>query len=793
MGARLSGADAVYAAADAWVGRALRSDDSLFTPGRRIWTSELLGELHRRFLNRPDESGDTFFEKLERQLNGSPPEVYQLMAEVLYVHFLIVSTTDSTNQEEQLKRILNWSPATVAVPPELVAGLTPGLATPGMAFHTYRPYQVGLIIEFAGQWKRLRAHQRARLLAEPEEFKEFVTRLELHSELLRERPNTPRIQRQALLHLVHPDSFEAIVSADHKARIAAAFSGLLDDPAEDIDRRLQQIRATLERDLGGGTFHFYQPEIRAQWDGGGGADPDPWDAFIAGARAFVDSGRLDVEETDYKVEIGRRLAGARRALLSRSADWRDLVRRGIRGNLIFAIQQARFRDWINEDSDTSLQALSALWADDDVTVSERVRGFTALLPRAASGGPGVRTTLASVLLMGVDVRTYPPFRVRLFEAAYTRTGFPQLGSGADEAEQYDHALDFLDRVIEEASARGLSLRHRLDAQSIVWAVLRTDDGPGGENGDPPDPEPVSLEQLAEELSLPVSFLEEITTLLDDKRQVIFQGPPGTGKTYVAQALARCLAASDARVTLVQFHPSYAYEDFVQGYRPALREGQPTFELRGGPLLRAAERASAEPDDTHVLVIDEINRGNLAKVFGELYFLLEYRGQTIRLQYSDEAFALPDNLYIIGTMNTADRSIALVDLALRRRFHFVEFHPDEWPVRGLLRRWLSAGGASEMEWVADVVDLANEQLRDDRHAAIGPSHFMRPNLSEADVKRIWRHSVRPYVEERLFGSDEQLAAFDLETLRAKAASGDATGEPGTTGDEATTTDAGTPEP
>ena len=778
MGTRLSGAGTVYAAADAWVGRALRVDDSLFTPGRRIWAIEWLGELRRRFLNRPDKSGDTFFEKLERQLEGSPPEVYQLMAEVLYVHFLIVTTADSADEEERVKRILNWSPVPVSVPSELVAGLSPGLANPGIAFHTFRPFQVGLIIEFAEQWKQLRADERDRLLADPWAFKDFLTGLELHSELLRERPNTPRIQRQALLHIVHPDSFETIVSADQKSKIAAAFSGLVDHPEEDVDRRLQQIRAVLERGRGD-TFQFYQPDVRQQWDGGDG--PDPWDAFVAGAQAFVDSGRLDIEETDYKVEMGRRLAEARRATLSRSADWRDLVKRGVQGNLIFSVELAKFGDWLDEEPDASLRALSALWVEGDAVVSERVRGFAALLPRSASGGPGVQTTLASVLLMGVDVRAYPPFRVTLFEKAYTRTGFPQLDPGADEAEQYEHALDFLDRIIEEASARGLSLRHRLDAQSVVWAVLRTDDETDDGTADPPDREPASLAQLAEELNLPTDFLEEITALLDDKRQVIFQGPPGTGKTYVAQALARCLAGSDGRVTLVQFHPSYAYEDFVQGYRPALRDGQPTFELRGGPLLHAAARARAEPEETHVLVIDEINRGNLAKVFGELYFLLEYRGHSIRLQYSDEAFSLPGNLYLIGTMNTADRSIALVDLALRRRFHFMEFHPDEWPVRDLLRRWLKKGGASEMEWVADVVDLANEQLRDDRHAAIGPSHFMKPNLSEVDVARTWRHSVLPYIEERLFGSAD-LDAFGLDRLRAKAASGDAPTVTGMTEDE-----------
>ena len=200
--------------------------------------------------------------------------------------------------------------------------------------------------------------------------------------------------------------------------------------------------------------------------------------------------------------------------------------------------------------------------------------------------------------------------------------------------------------------------------------------------------PPTLQALANDLLLPASFLEEVATLLDEKKQVIFQGPPGTGKTYVARALARHLAGSEGRVTFVQFHPSYAYEDFVQGFRPVqLNDGQAGFELRDGPLLRAAERAEDEQDADHYLIIDEINRANLGKVLGELYFLLEYRDKGIRLQYSnesDEPFSLPENLYIIGTMNTADRSIALVDLALRRRFSFVEFDTGEEPIKGLLR-------------------------------------------------------------------------------------------------------------
>ena len=363
--------------------------------------------------------------------------------------------------------------------------------------------------------------------------------------------------------------------------------------------------------------------------------------------------------------------------------------------------------------------------------------------------------------MGLDVEKYPPFRITLLNNAYERTGYPKPEPNATEADLYEHALSFLDRFVEVAAEHGLTLRHRLDAQSIVWKFVNELPPLPPVNGPPPSSN--GLQSLAQELTLPAKFLEEINTLLEDKLQVIFQGPPGTGKTYVAQKLAKHLTGSEDRVTLVQFHPSYAYEDFVQGFRPTLESGQPGFELREGPLLRAAEQARNDQNSKHFLVIDEINRGNLARVFGELYFLLEYRDSEMDLQYSEEPFSLPPNLYIIGTMNTADRSIALVDLALRRRFYFVEFHPDDDPVKDVLRNWLNAN-ADNMEWVADLVDRTNEKLRDDRHAAIGPSYFMKSGLDETAVKRIWKHSVLPYIEERLFGNEDRIAEFNLDVLR-----------------------------
>ena len=567
------GVERVYSAAEKWVDAALRNDDSLFTPGRPIWTARLLGEIHRRFLNRPDEGSGSFYDKLEKQLVGSLPDVYQLMGEVLYAHLLIVSTSNSANQQRRIETVLNWSPSPVQIPQELVAALTPGLVTPGQAFHTYRPFQVGLLIEFVEQWKGLAPEERAQRLSDPWTFKELVMGLQLRSRLLRNSQNTPRIQRQALLHLVHPDTFEAIVNPDHKTKIAETFEAYVADPSADVDRNLVQIRSALEAERGR-DFGFYNDDIRPQWNVDGIPVPAP------------------------------------------------------------------------------------------------------------------------------NPRPHTPEKVR-------------------------RALD--------------------------------------------------LDELAEKLFLtePANFLSEIDALLEDKKQVIFQGPPGTGKTYVAQKLAEYLAGPEDRVTLVQFHPSYAYEDFVQGFRPTLKDGQAGFELRDGPLVRAAKRAKDDPDPNrkHFLIIDEINRGSIAKVFGELYFLLEYRDEEITLQYQGdegEKFSLPKNLYIIGTMNTADRSIALIDLALRRRFYFVEFHPDVEPVKGVLRRWMQ-GKHPDMEWVADVVEEANKLLRNDRHAAIGPSYFMKDDLDDDMVERVWKHSVLPYVEERRFGGGEVDQEFRLENLKRQVQS------------------------
>ena len=381
----------------------------------------------------------------------------------------------------------------------------------------------------------------------------------------------------------------------------------------------------------------------------------------------------------------------------------------------------------------------------------------------------------------VDIRIgalgYSGAKYSDYAPAYAADKAVQLRADAERAESSGGTAPFVihlrktSRRTTLTPAEARQVAHAIDEALLLLANLPTEKQPtaGGAERDGSGP-PASLQPLADELLFDVADLERIAELLDDRRQVIFQGPPGTGKTYVARKLAAHLAGSKDRVHLVQFHPSYAYEDFIEGIRPTLEGSQTAFRLVPGPLRRVADAARDEPNADHFLVIDEINRGNLAKVFGELYFLLEYRDQEIHLPYSNAPFSLPDNLHLIGTMNTADRSIALLDLALRRRFHFFDFYPDKPPVEGLLGRWLQHH-APHMRWVADVVDEANRSL-DARHAAVGPSHFMRQGLDEPWVRLIWDHAVLPYIEEHLFGEPDRLREFGLDALRRGADTGGA---------------------
>lgn len=264
-----------------------------------------------------------------------------------------------------------------------------------------------------------------------------------------------------------------------------------------------------------------------------------------------------------------------------------------------------------------------------------------------------------------------------------------------------------------------------------------------------------------------AWLEEMRELLIDERQLVLYGPPGTGKTYLAMKLAEFLGGGPEQVKIVQFHPSYAYEDFFEGFRPVEdpETREVAFRLTAGPLRELADLASRDGNRhiPHFLIIDEINRANLAKVFGELYFLLEYRTKSVRLTYSGDDFALPPNLFVIGTMNTADRSIALVDAAMRRRFAFVELSPRTEPTAGLLARWLKREG-KDLE-PARLLDALNARV-DEADFAIGPSYLMKPGVyRDGGLERTWRTKILPLLEEHHYGEGLDVGArYGLDALR-----------------------------
>ncbi|MCK1819216.1 DUF4357 domain-containing protein [Streptomyces sp. XM83C] len=281
--------------------------------------------------------------------------------------------------------------------------------------------------------------------------------------------------------------------------------------------------------------------------------------------------------------------------------------------------------------------------------------------------------------------------------------------------------------------------------------------------------PPVTDALAEELLVhDKGWLEEVRHHLVEDRQIVLYGPPGTGKTYLAMKLAEYFGGGPEQVKIVQFHPSYAYEDFFEGFRPVEdpETREVAFRLTAGPLRELADLASREGNQhvPYFLIIDEINRANLAKVFGELYFLLEYRERTVRLTYSGDDFALPRNLFVIGTMNTADRSIALVDSAMRRRFSFVELSPRTEPTAGLLARWLEREGKDPE--AARLLDALNSRI-DDPDFAIGPSYLMKPDAHrDGGLERVWRAKILPLLEEHHYGEGLDIAArYGLDALRA----------------------------
>ncbi|WP_407314238.1 AAA family ATPase [Desulfosporosinus sp. SB140] len=261
----------------------------------------------------------------------------------------------------------------------------------------------------------------------------------------------------------------------------------------------------------------------------------------------------------------------------------------------------------------------------------------------------------------------------------------------------------------------------------------------------------TAEDFLSEVFMTEERYNTLKNLLIKKKNIILQGAPGVGKTYAAERLAYSIMGEKdtSRVMVIQFHQSYSYEDFIMGYRPT----ESGFSLTKGPFYDFCKEA--EPDDReYFFIIDEINRGNLSRIFGELLMLIENdkRGKELRLLYSDEQFSVPENVYIIGMMNTADRSLAMIDYALRRRFAFFEIEPAFGSV--VFKRYQATVANKNLDSLVGIVDAMNRVIASDASLGsgfcVGHSYFCTVDvINEAWLSDLVEYELIPLIKEYWF--------------------------------------------
>ncbi|WP_120521512.1 McrB family protein [Arthrobacter celericrescens] len=720
----------------AWfvLGPALQGKHSALDGRTHTWTTEAATELLGRLERGVEDSKAPMMTNLRRNLEGASREAKLLAVELLFLQSLPLAHEVKSLKVKRARvaEAASWLEPALQLPDELYRDMTDhGVIRDRTAEFNWTIWdQLGWLCRFVAQVDKQPTAVVATALADPLAFHELAA-------------GTPGDQpaiRRSIEYLAWPGYFEPVVADVERREIRDAFASLVGgakgDSEEDITADIHRIRLHLDEQAGQRT-DWYSRQLVGQWRKVGDPGRRAWLMRTHHDSAELLAAWQDEEKATLDVEHLRELQpGVAAGLVQRVVD-----------------EDCKHLGYVErEDIKTAVFAYLTVMKPGDLALFQHAGSVRIGVVLGEAEHDGGKRQLRR--------------KVRWFEESHPIAEAPR-------------------HVQRQLSTPGIVV-DVTRVMSLLQALLPAEAESDGEDTAAPESavEPVLegfrplSEDFAASLHMDLEPLQEIAGLLEDNRQLVLYGPPGTGKTYLAKHLAAELAgdSTDERVKLVQFHPSYAYEDFFEGYRPdKTDDGQVSFKLVAGPLRRLAEEA-AKPENAakpYFLIIDEMNRANLAKVFGELYFLLEYRDDRIYLQYSpNEPFSLPDNLYIIGTMNTADRSIAMMDAAIRRRFAFVELHPKVEPIRGTLRRFLEARGLDTLN--ADLLDALNEAIDDwDRDLMIGPSYFMKGAAqTPAGLRRIWKYELMPLLEEHYHGQLNRAQVeerFGLEQLLGRLAS------------------------
>lgn len=415
-------------------------------------------------------------------------------------------------------------------------------------------------------------------------------------------------------------------------------------------------------------------------------------------------------------------------------------------NLLAAYDMMFATTFINQVDEDSFKSHITAFLYGPENVEVRLRRFLDWAKVEAIPGEskkkGFKLPVASYLLAMTDPKKYPFCKPRVYnKSAITLIG--EEGKKSDPVEKWIYCKDFYSRVLKFLEKEyGLANGNLLDVHSLLYLFIAKEDGVIEEK-----------ESIPSTTEIPIDDQQNlIYELLVEKYNVVLYGPPGTGKTREAFQLAKLWRVKFGQDTVYQmtFHPSYCYEDFIEGFRPT-PDGS-GFELKEGVFKRICKEASAAIDRKFLLIIDEINRGDVARILGELTTLIEgdKRGQNYStlLPVSKEPFWVPDNLFILGTMNTADKSISLMDLAIRRRFLFYPIRPNPSVLEDNRSFQQEVQGIRLSQLLIGI----NQRLMDvgiDRDRALGHSYFMIPREKENPLeilKRRFEYEIYPLIEE-----------------------------------------------
>ena len=479
--------------------------------------------------------------------------------------------------------------------------------------------------------------------------------------------------------------------------------------------------------------------------------------------SFAHSEYYDRQERDYKDTTLKKLCQVLTKEALDSPDFPQPLQKAVNNrlsslnNLTHFTTTDDFRKYLDRVSQDRIRELLCDLLYGEADLAARINTFKrevdADYAELIEKGKHISLGLISVLMAARFPEEYIMYRWSPLQEACELLGVnPPSGNNGVK---YRRSLEFARQVqpkLSEALGRDADL---VDVHSLFWYGY-SGSGYGKQE---------SKVQEHEEDILPMEQLDLLLEITEKPRtrNLILYGPPGTGKTYCARQFAKKFLINQQPdpeqisefSEFVTFHQSFAYEEFVEGLRPRVnQDGGVSYEVQDGVFKRICKRAKDDPENKYLLVIDEINRANIAKVFGELITLLEddkRLGQQhdiqVKLPYSQDKFSVPRNLFIVGTMNTADRSIALLDLALRRRFTFVEFMPDPELLGTVVN--------------IDIVTLLrrlNQRVAAliDRDHQIGHSYFLEID-GLADLRFVWYHRVVPLLQEYFYNDGERLRA------------------------------------